>query len=116
VDRGPQLLLQPPPPLLRVLEVHGRGRATGGVVGPASTGGVAPPVLDHLVDSAGSGVRGRDSGALELGVTVGTGELDRVIFFKLGWAEVLPEQYPAIPGPKPQYYIAHITHGTITIQ
>jgi hypothetical protein len=50
VDRGPQLLLQPPPPLLRVLEVHGRGRATGGVVGPASAGGVAPPVLDRLVE------------------------------------------------------------------
>jgi hypothetical protein len=34
----------------------------------------------------------------------GRAAADRVSFFyrvKLGWTEVLPEQYPAIPGPPP---------------
>jgi hypothetical protein len=42
------------------------------------------------------------TGALEQGVTVGIGELDRVNFLVgLGRAEVLPGQYRTIPGPPP---------------
>jgi hypothetical protein len=81
---------------------------TGGVVGPASAGGVAPrlrrSLICRLVDSAGGGVRACEVRTREHWSREsrwGLGSWIGLVFFKLDWAEVLPEQYPAIPGPPP---------------
>lgn len=61
VDRGSQLLLQPPPPLLRVLKVHGRGGSGWSAAAAASS--VTPAVLDRLVEQRDEALHLRVAGA-----------------------------------------------------